>query len=145
MKKINYIGSIALFVCLSLLCSCGGDDDPTAQELAFEKLSGTWSLSSGGSIVIDGQDASLNFSGFSFSFTNGTYSTANAGDLFRASGTWTWQDEEAQRLSIDDGKSITITSLTENQFVFTFTSNGTGGVANSGEGIAGNYTITVNK
>lgn len=145
MKKTNYIYSIALFISLLGLSACGGEDDPTAQELAFAKLSGSWNLTNGGSVVIDGQDASLNFSGFSFSFTDGTYTTANAGDLFRATGTWIWQDEDAQRLSIDDGKSITIVNLTENQFVFTFTSDGAGGVANSGEGIAGNYTITVIK
>lgn len=144
MKKTKYI-YIVVFIGLLGFCACGGNDDPTAQELAFEKLSGSWSLSNGGSVVIDGQDASLNFSGFSFSFTDGSYNTANAGDLFRATGTWTWADEAAQRISVDDGKSITIVTLTEQQFVFTFASDGTGGVANSGEGIAGNYTITVNK
>ncbi len=145
MKKLKYIFSAVVIVSILGLCACGDDDDPTAQELAFEKLAGTWSLANGGSVVIDGQDASLNFSGFSFSFTDGTYTTANAGDLFRATGTWSWQDEAAQRITIDDGKTITITTLTEQQFVFSFTFNGTGGVANSGEGIAGNYTITVNK
>lgn len=145
MKKLKYIYSAVLVIAILGLSSCGSDDDPTAQELAFEKLSGTWNLANGGSIMIDGQDASLNFAGFSFSFTDGTYSTANAGDLFRATGTWSWQNEAAQSITIDDGKTITIATLTEQQFVFTFTSNGTGGVANSGEGIAGNYTITVNK
>ncbi|MCE7996432.1 MAG: hypothetical protein HEP71_30925 [Roseivirga sp.] len=144
MKRIKYIYSVVLIISL-LGLSCGGDEDPTAQELAFEKLSGSWNLGNGGSIMIDGQDASANFAGFSFSFTDGTYSTSNAGDMFRATGTWTWADEEAQRISVDDGKSITIVTLTEQQFVFTFTSDGTGGVANTGEGIAGNYTITVNK
>lgn len=145
MKKLKYIYSAVLITGILCLSGCGSDDDPSAQELAFEKLEGTWSLANGGSVVIDGQDASLNFAGFSFSFADGTYNTSNAGDLFRATGTWSWQDQQAQRITIDDGKSITITTLTEQQFVFSFTSGGTGGVANSGEGIAGNYTITVNK
>ena len=134
-----------MVVMLPWMSSCSGDDDPTAQELAFEKLAGSWDLTSGGSVIVDGQDASLNFSGFSFSFTDGAYSTVNGGDLFSATGTWVWQDEEAQIITLDDDKDITIVSLTENQFVFSFTFNGTGGVVNSGDGIAGNYTITVTK
>ncbi len=139
-----YILLLSFIIILSTT-ACGGDDDPTAQQLAFEKLSGSWDLSQGGSIVIDGQDASANFTGFAFSFTDGSYSTTNAGDMFRASGTWQWTDEAAQQLSIGDGKTITIVDLTETSFVFSFTSDGNAGAANHGEGIAGNYTITVNQ
>lgn len=145
MKKIQFLFVIMVLVMLPWFSGCSGDDDPSAQELAFEKLSGSWDLSSGGSVMVDGQNASLNFSGFSFSFTDDAYTTINAGDLFRATGTWTWQDQEAQRIALDDGKNITIVSLTENQFVFSFTFSGTGGVVNSGDGIAGNYTVTVTK
>lgn len=145
MKKIQFLFVIMVLVMLPCLSACSGDDDPSTQELAFEKLSGSWDLSSGGSVMVDGQNASLNFAGFSFSFTEGAYATINAGDLFKATGVWTWVDQDAQRISIDDGKAITIVSLTEQQFVFSFTFNGTGGVANSGDGIAGNYTITVTK
>lgn len=147
MKTTKHRYTLILLLVSSIIftTACGGDDDPTAQQLAFEKLSGSWDLTQGGSIVIDGQDASANFTGFAFSFTDGSYATTNAGDMFRATGTWQWVDEEAQSLSVDDGKTITIMSLTETSFVFTFTSDGTGGTANHGEGIAGNYTITVNQ
>jgi hypothetical protein len=130
-----------------LLASCNGDDPQglTAQELAFEKLSGTWDISQGGGIVVDGQNVSLNFAGFSLSFTDGGYNTNNAGDLFMAVGSWTWADSEARQLSLDDGKQVTIVTLTEQQFVFRFSFTGTGGEANHGEGISGSYTITVNK
>ncbi len=148
MKKQNRYSPIQILLMLVFIVfatACGGDDDPTAQQLAFEKLSGSWDLSQGGSIIIDGQDATANFTGFAFTFTDGTYTTTNAGDMFRASGTWEWTDEEAQQLSVDDGKTITIVTLTETLFVFTFTSDGNPGAANHGEGIAGNYTITVNQ
>ncbi len=148
MKKQNRYSPIQILLMLVFIVfatACGGDDDPTAQQLAFEKLSGSWDLSQGGSIIIDGQDATANFTGFAFTFTDGTYTTTNAGNMFRASGTWEWTDEEAQQLSVDDGKTITIVTLTETLFVFTFTSDGNPGAANHGEGIAGNYTITVNQ
>jgi hypothetical protein len=139
--KQRYL-NILLFMLLAISTSCRGDDDPTPQEFAFEKLRGTWDLSQGGSITIDGQDASANFAGFSLSFTESGYATTNAGDLFRASGTWEWLNEVARRFSLDDGKVITIIELTEDRFTFNFTNNSIGGVAS---GIAGNYIITVNK
>lgn len=140
MKK-QFLYTLLLSFAIIFTTACGGDDGPTAQQLTFQKLSGNWDLNQGGSIMIDGQDASANFVGFTVSIADGTYSTTNAGDLFRATGTWQWVDEEAQQLSIDDGKTISIADLTENTFVFNFTTNGSGGAAN---GIAGNYTITVN-
>ncbi|MCE7990428.1 MAG: hypothetical protein HEP71_00555 [Roseivirga sp.] len=147
MKSIKPINTIAFLFILGIISAmaCGGEEDPSAQQLAFEKLAGSWDISEGGSIIIDGQDATANFTGFAFSFTNAGYTTTNAGDMFRASGTWEWADEEARQLSIDDGKIITIVTLTESLFVFSFTSDGNAGTANHGEGIAGNYTITVNK
>ena len=131
---------------IMLSLACGGDEsDPTAQELAFERLSGSWDMSQGGLIIIDGNDATANFIGFGLSFTDGGYNTTNAGELFSATGTWSWADEEAQMISLDDGKLVTIQSLTETELVFNFQFSGTGGEANHADGIAGGYTITVNK
>lgn len=136
---------IAIFV-LIIGLSCGGDDaPPSLQEQAFERLAGAWDLTQGGSIVVDGVDASLNFPGFTLSFTDGGFNTTNAGDLFNATGTWEWADTDAQRLRLDDGKLITIVNLTETEFEFSFQFSGTGGVANGAEGTAGNYVIKVNK
>ena len=131
---------------IMLSLACGGDEsDPTAQELAFERLSGSWDMSQGGLIIIDGNDATANFIGFGLSFTDGGYNTTNAGELFSATGIWSWADEEAQMINLDDGKLVTIQSLTETEFVFSFQFSGTGGEANHADGIAGSYTITVNK
>ena len=146
MKNIKtpiYIISV-LMLMLGLACD-GGDAEPSLQELAFEKLSGSWDISQGGGIMIDGQDGSLNFQGFSLSFTDGGYNTTNAGELFSALGTWSWVDEEAQLIDLDDGKRLTIISLTETELVFSFQFSGQGGQANHGESIAGNYVVTVNQ
>ena len=145
MKTQTYILA-TLFLVLTLGLACNGvDGEPSAQELAFEKLSGSWDISQGGSIVIDGHDASANFEGFALSFTETGYNTLNAGELFSATGTWTWADEEAQMIDLDDGKLVTIVSLTETEFVFSFQFSGAGGQVNLEESIAGSYTITVNQ
>ncbi len=87
----------------------------------------------------------FNYPGFNLSFTDGAYNTSNAGDLFKAIGTWDWSDEDAQGILLDDGKLITIVDLTENRFVFSFQFSGSGGQANLIDGTSGNYVITVNK
>ncbi len=144
MKSI-YKAFLTLITMASVLTiSCNGDD-PQAQtrnEIAFEKLSGNWTLGATGSIKLDGADVSLNYPGFSLSFTDGGYSTQNAGDLLSAVGTWQWVGEEADLIRLDTGEQVTIQEITESTFSFSFTSNGTGGEA---AGIAGVYAITVVK
>ncbi len=152
--------ALAGLICLALLLvSCGGDDGPkTPEEEQLEKLAGvTWgdqNASGGGgstvpapagTVIVDGQDVSANFIGFSLSFTDGQYNTTGAEDLFSATGTWAWVDEDAQQLLLDDGKQITILELTETIFRFSFIFNATGGEANSAEGISGSYIITLNR
>lgn len=135
---------ILLLLVLSVSCSGdgGGDDEPSPQELTFEKLSGSWALNNGGSITLDGRDVSGNYPGFTLSFTDGGYATTNAGDLFNASGTWNWASETTtNQILLDDGKSIAIQNLSTTQFKFSFAQSD-GGVR---AGVAGNYTVMVNK
>jgi hypothetical protein len=133
-----------LILMLTLIASCKTNDPaaPDDRALAFEKLAGSWTLGSSGSIMVDGQDASLNYDGFSLSFTDGGYATINGGDLFNASGTWAWANAEAGEITLDNSRSIVIISLSENEFTFSFTSSGNRGVR---AGVAGNYVITVVK
>lgn len=136
---------IALGLVSLLSCKNDDPDGPSTVEEAFERLSGTWNIETNGSILLDGQDVSLNYEGFGLSFTDGTYQTVNAGELFDASGTWQWADEQAQQIRLGDGKTITIIELTETLFQFSFTFSSTGGVANGVDGVDGNYEIAVVK
>ncbi len=144
MKLISYkyiLPAVLLFI--SLL-ACGSDDSngPSLQDLTFEKLAGSWTIGTSGSISLDGQDITLNYPGFTLSFADGTYNTTNAGDLFRASGTWQWSSEQATSVILDTGEEVTIINLTETDFQFSFTHTGTGGTA---AGTAGNYVVTLEK
>lgn len=132
----------SLILSMLVFAGCQNDDPEgiTLQQQAFEKLAGDWTFGVDGSIVVDGVDVSANYPGFSLSFADGTYQTTNGADLFDASGTWEWIDDEAGQIRLNDGREITIQTLTENRFVFSFTF--VGAVA---AGIAGNYVVTVNK
>lgn len=141
-RKIYTYALIALLAIVSL--SCNPDDGPAtprATEIAFEKLAGQWTLGQFGSIKVDGSDVSANYPDFALSFTDGGYTTTNAGELFSASGTWEWADESGRVVTLDDGKSININQLTPSKFVFSFTKSD-GPVR---AGVAGNYVITVEK
>ncbi len=147
MKRLNTTACIwtLVFFLLIIFTNCGGDDgpgEPSAQEIAFELLSGNWTLNNGGSVKLDGEDITLNFNGFGLSFTDGAYNTTAAGDLFNASGTWQWVTDSDQQILLDDGKEIRLTDLSETDLTFTFQFTGSGGVV---AGLAGNYTISLRK
>ena len=140
-RKIYTYALVAILAIVSLSCDPDDPVEPSIQDLTFEKLAGDWTLGQFGSIKVDGSDVSANYPGFALSFAEGTYTTTNAGDLFRASGTWEWAGESAAAVNLDDGKVVSINSLTTTKFVFSFTKQD-GPVR---AGIAGNYVITVEK
>lgn len=153
-KRINvHFGHMIRFIFLSLIlvisvssCGGGGGDDPTEpeqtpQELAQEIFEGTWSISGGGSINLDGTDVSDKYTGFTMNIGNGSFNTTNAGELFPASGTWSWVGETDNQVTTGSGKDITLTTLSSTQLVFTFTKTSSNGMA----GANGNYTITLTK
>jgi len=144
MQKLKHIRYLLIAFIFVLTTACGNDDlsPQTEQDVAFALLAGNWTLGNSGSIMVDEQDISLNYPGFSISFTDGRYATLNGGDLFGATGTWTWDDEAAGSITLGDGKEVTIEILTETLFKFIFTLPGTGGAV---EGTAGAYVIIVEK
>ena len=143
-KRIQYTLTFLAFMAMILSTNCGGDDtppEPTAQELAQEQLSATWSLG-GGFIRLDGRDVSGNFQGFSLSYSGNSYSTTNAGELFSAAGTWSWVADSDRQILLDDGKQINISTLSDSDLTFTFQISGTGGEV---AGLPGSYEISLKK
>lgn len=138
---------ILFSLCLALISAgcgksnSGGDTEPTEQELALAALQGTWSLANGGTIARDGNDVSANYSGFTVRLSEGTYQTTNAGDLFSASGTWTWLGQSTTQFNLDDGKTISIEQVETDRWVFSFTQSNGGTI----EGVEGLYRITLTK
>lgn len=143
----NILKSLLIISAFFIFASCKekGESVPIAQSEAFARLAGTWSLGTTGGVALDGSDISNNYPGFVLSFTDGGYTTSNAGELFSATGTWKWSDLEAGELVLDENRPITIISLNTSQFVFSFTFSGAGNVSAGMEGTTGDYMITVVK
>lgn len=138
---------VIVLVCFFSVSSCGSgssEDGPSATDLAFEKLAGQWALGASGRILLDDIDVSNNYTGFALSFTDDTYTTTNAAELFRASGTWEWADQEAGRVILDGLQEVNIVTLTESRFIFSFNFT-TGNDRPVRAGFNGFYEITMNK
>lgn len=136
------IGILIVFVIAS--CGGGGDDSPTPpeetpQEIAQALLEANWTIASGGSITLDGSDVSSRYDGFSMDIDNGSFTTTNAGNLFPATGTWSWVGTSDNQVTTGNGKSITITTLTSSRIVFSFLKTD----QNVAAGIPGNYVVTL--
>jgi hypothetical protein len=108
----------------------------TAQAHVFEVLSENWGFGPTGSITLYNQEVSLNYSGVALSFTDGTYTTTNGGDLFNATGTWTY--ELVRHITLDNKGEVSILELIPGIFEFSFTQVGGAVVAET----SGNYVIT---
>ena len=144
-KLITRVKNVLMsFLVAMIITSCGGNDDTpslTPQEIAEALLETSWTLNNGGSITLDAVEVSDRYDGFTLTIGDGTYTTVNAGELFPASGTWQWVGTTDNQVTTGSGKAITITSLTENRFVFSFIKNN----QNAAAGIPGNYLITLTR
>ena len=152
MKGLSKMRYVVVFLLLGILCvsSCKkkSTEDPVPNDEAAIRLNGDWYLpESGGGMVIDGVDRSLNYPNFKMSFaTNATggdktYRTENAGKLFRSSGQWDWASTSKTTMAFDDGKNMNIQSQQASRMVLTF-NHTSGGVR---AGVSGNYTMTLEK
>lgn len=144
MKNYKIVLKLVL-VSVVLLLNCNPDGEPegpTDKELAFEKLAGEWGYGTGGGIILDGEDVSVNYPDFSLSFTDGTYQTQSGGKLFKSTGTWRWADETAGSILLDTGEVVTIAALSETALDFTFTHTSSGGTA---AGLSGSYRVKLDR
>jgi len=131
-----------VFAMMTIGCNDNGGDeeqpDPlTEQIIALMNDGSVWRLSSLG-VEKDGLDVTSQFDGFTLTIGNKTFSTTNSLDsAWPSSGTWDFENGNANRILRNDGVLIFVT-LFENTLTLTFTTT----VTNSGErnaGISGEY------
>lgn len=95
-------------------CKSGNEEnDPVLQMLT----SGTWK---GASIEMDGQDKSSLFAGFQLTFTAAAFTSVNGLGIWPEQGTWSFVDETKTSIKRSDDAVITISSISADQLVLTF-------------------------
>jgi hypothetical protein len=149
MKKYSYFLSALsialLYTSVLLFSSCGGDDDPTAQEKAMKLLVGTWTVNS---VTVDGVNHSDLFTGFTITFTDNppAYSTANGGLVWdEPGGNINFTNANATAFNRGDGKEVTISSLTSNSLVLKLNWDKTTFGGGRTESVSGEHTFTLSK
>lgn len=112
----NAVLPIALLITVLFFPSCKKDDPPpveppppTQKEITTALLTkATWPLTS---ILVEGEDASSLFVGFSLTFTNTGYTTTGTSPVWARSGTWSFTDDTATKFKREDNVEVTITSV----------------------------------
>ncbi|WP_226391043.1 hypothetical protein [Penaeicola halotolerans] len=138
MKAIKLFSLLTLS--LFLFAGCGSEDDtPTPEEIAEQLLTAegslTWTIS-GGNATKDGVSITSFYESFSITFTksgsNLTYTTTGGGDLFDASGSWSFVGTEFEAIQLTGsraaaGREIAISnSSTSLRLQFTVPQSGSG-------------------
>ena len=149
MKPILKFYSL-LFFALVIAMSCKKDDgpepvEPTAQETNLALLVGEWDLAQGGVVAKDGADVTSDYQGFAITFTDGGYSTQNAGSLLQAIGTWTWRNDDATAIVLDGTLDVFFGNLTETELTLNFTIVDNGSSAAGIDNLNGIYNFRLNK
>lgn len=142
----RYIIYMALIAYLFINTGCNKstvDPTPDPLQVQLEKLmngNSSWGIK-GGSVVKDGYDVTSQFSGFTLTLGEFTYTTQNSlASAWASSGTWQFSNNDPNKIMRKDGVLIDIT-LNNNQLILKFNVSGlTGGRVT---GINGYYTFTL--
>ena len=105
---------ILMFLFFALL-SC--EEELTPNEAASKILTGSsWKLQS---TKIDGVSSNL-YSGLQITFTESGYTTDNGGDIFGASGSWTFNVTNGKEITLGSGLNIQLESLASTGLTVSF-------------------------
>jgi len=118
MKNFKYYSGIIRVMLLGfgfvlLLSSCSEDTEaPSAEDVVKAKLiSSTWKMTS---VLVDGTDKTSVYAGLNVSFTSSGFTTVNGGVVWPASGSWEFTSDQATAIKRNDGLTIEIISITDN-------------------------------
>ncbi|MBL3656192.1 hypothetical protein [Fulvivirga sediminis] len=122
MKKLSYLLSTGLLFVLLTIIGCGSDDGgPSEEDTQTALLKGTWTVTS----VTDGE-ARTDYSGFTITFTDDTYTTSGGPDLlpFKNSDSWSFGSPVTSSISL--GAQPMTYTVTNNKLILSFSYTGEG-------------------
>lgn len=143
MKKSYYF--IILLSSLLVFTACKKDDDngPTAEELQIQKLTGTWSVGSEGSVSRD-NTSSGEWADFTLTLGENTYSTTNTvPEVWPVQGVWSFAGNDVNQIAREDGVVINV-EVSETELTLSF--NIPDEITSSRvQGITGDYIFVLTK
>ena len=121
-KWLTRLWSILMTITIGIMligftgCS---SNEPTPD--AKTKLYATWMVGNGGFLKRDGVIMNSEYPNLEVTFqADGTYSSKNAGLIFKPSGVFSWKDEEANGFTRDQEISTDVQFLANGSLVMTF-------------------------
>jgi len=110
MKNSNIKLALTILLFTSI-CLAGCEDEPTVAEKTETMLiSGEWNNPI---VTVDGIDESALYQDFTIKFNSNSYTSTGGGPLWPSSGTWTFKDESAKSLILDNNKEVQINAITD--------------------------------
>lgn len=128
------------------LSGCDGSDEPGAQEIFIDKLSGSWTLTAG-KVTVNNVEVTGAFNGLAITFNkNMRYTVTNpAASLWPPSGTFTLQPSDADVLFNvvrDDNVVVAVKELTATSVILAVQYAPPGGRVKS---VGGQYVFKMNR
>lgn len=102
-KGYIYLMIVVLTAASAMLFSACGDDDTalSPQDRIKENLTAAeWTLQN---VIVDGVDKTSIYEGLKLTFTDVRYSAVDGGQVWPASGVWSFADSEGKTIKRDDG------------------------------------------
>ena len=148
--------SLLFVLLLSIIvasCKNGDDSPPTPEEQRLIDLAGTTGVTYEATSVTFGGTPDPRFENFTLtlraSATSQTYTTTNGSPVFRASGSWTFNDNNINQILIDGNSNniFVVSAFNASAGTFTLTVNfvAAGGVAAGVNGTNGTYVFNLQK
>lgn len=136
--SVVVLGGFAAF-----LSSCDGSEPESPSEIASKKLTASpWKVIS---VTVDGVDKTALFTGFTISFLNLSYQSANGGEVWRLTpGNWNL-DASGTFFTRGDGIQVQLSTLTETSLVMSLNWNKNTFGPGRSLSISGQHVFTMGK
>jgi len=117
MKNRNTLTTLLIAVIGLTLSGCGTSDDaaPTeAQRVTALMKAGVWKVQQ---VTVDSQDQTAVYENLTLSFSDGTFTAVNGAPVWPASGTWTFDNDQATSFTRNDGLTVNIDNISGTSLV----------------------------
>lgn len=118
-KAVQLLVLSMLSAALLIFSGCNDDDGPgiTQDQQRLDQLTASWQL---GSVINDNNDVTNQFAGFRLAIEQFTYTTQNGGNAWPDQGTYSFIENDLNRLLRSDGVELQIKSLSSDELIITF-------------------------
>ena len=137
--KSTYYMLIIAMVAFTFSCK-KKTPEPDQKTIQLGKLSASWSLTQ---VMNDNLDVTDQYTGFTLTIDQLTYTTQQGGNPWPSSGTYDFKGDDLSVLVRNDGAELTIDELTSSTLILSFNYTSLSGGRTAG--VTGDFTFSLTK